>query len=45
MSFAPVGVGIMISAVWGGLGVVVFMAVAITAWGGGVLVMLLRGRA
>ena len=45
MSFAPIGVGIMISAVWGGLGVVVFMAVAFIVCGGGVLVMLLHGRA
>ena len=43
MSFAPIGVAIMISAVWGVLGVVVFMAVAFTVCGGGVLVMLLRG--
>lgn len=44
-SFAPIGVGIMISAVWGLLGVVVFMAVAFIVCGGGVLVMLLRGTA
>jgi hypothetical protein len=45
MSFAPVGVGIMISAVWGVLGVVVFVAVAVTVCGGGVVVMLLRRTA
>ena len=45
MSFAPIGVGIMISAPWGLLGVVVFGAVAFAVCGAGVLVMLSRGAA
>ncbi len=42
VSVAPIGTAVMMSAPWGLMGAVVFVAVAIVVCGLGVLVMLLR---